>query len=99
MAVMRYPRSGSATVESYPGHCLSALSYYPYRAPYDFDLYRTYGVPSDAIVYGGFTVLYRLQYYKRCKGKNVTPLMLFSVFILYLVDTIIIAYHTIYVLV
>ena len=35
-------------VESYPGITSSALSFI-LASPYDFDLYRTYGVPSDAI--------------------------------------------------
>ena len=84
MAAMRYHRSGSAIGRILPWALPRVPCHiYPYRASCDFDLYRTYGVPSDAIVYGGFTVLYRLRYYKRRKGKNVIPLTLFSVFILY----------------
>ena len=54
---MRYHRSGSAIGRILPWALPRVPCHiYPYRAPYDFDLYRTYGVPSDAIslwwVYG-----------------------------------------------
>jgi len=77
VAAMRYNRSGSAIGTILPWVLPRVLCHISLSSPYDFDLYRTYGVPSDAIVYGGFTVLYRLRYYKRCKGKNVIPLTLF----------------------